>query len=130
MSRGTFLALSFLISLAACQKNPNNTESKTSCTHYDQVDKEMLDLINKIEQKYAGEKRFIDRLTEAQVYWVQYRDRQVRALFPRDVKDYKKEHGESYFVCKCDELIRLTNLRIAELNRWMEGSSDCPNSIR
>lgn len=129
MNRAILLITVIVITTFSCQQS-DTTSGKSVCETYDQTDKVMLDLIDQIEQKYVDDRRFLNRLSDAQVYWVQYRDRHIRALFPRDIKDYKKEHKDRYFDCKCEELTKLTKQRISELSRWMGAATDCPNSIR
>lgn len=105
----------------------------TPCTEFDQLDRKMLDIHEEIKVQYASHENFLKKLRDAQVYWLQYRDRHIRALYPQDKKKYKEEYGDTYSQCKCDEMNRLTKLRIIELEIWLNGSDmhrGCPSSIK
>ena len=53
-----------------------------------------------------------------QVYWIQYRDRRLRAIYPKKWdQHYRKNYGKEVFnPCKCKkELLRLSESRIRGL---------------
>lgn len=112
----------------------NPQTSADPCAAFDASDLEMLTLIKQLNEKFKSDTKFKYRLDEAQVAWIQYRDRHLRTLYPEGYNAYRKEFGaEVLNPCKCLELDRLTKVRIAELKMWFEGSeqaqSDCPSTI-
>ncbi len=92
-------------------------EQKTVCEQFDEVDLEMLTLIDDIKKEYAGKKEFLKAFDDAQIYWIQYRNRQIKAIFPFSPKQYKYDVGD----CKCEVYRELTEVRIKELRKWVEG---------
>ncbi len=126
------IAIVVTVGLSACQ---NKSEAKLDpCTELDQVDKEMLDLLESIKTMHKSEEFFQKRFEMSQVYWIQYRNRHIRALYPKDWdRNYRKEYGKEVFnSCKCKDLIRMTKMRIEELNMWIDGGpsnqKECPSS--
>lgn len=101
------------------------------CSELDAVDLEMLNIHKEIMERYKSEERFLRRLQDAQVYWIQYKDRHIRSLYPLEKKYYEDEYGRTYNQCKCKEATRLTRLRVKELRIWLNGPSDqeCPTSV-
>ena len=119
------------LTVACSQSTGDNTDP---CTQFDKVDKEMLDLIESIENKFVGDQLFKKALTMSQVYWIQYRDRHLRALYPEDWdRHYRKKYGKEVFnPCKCKDLTRMTQARIEELKMWVEkgpnNQAECPST--
>jgi uncharacterized protein YecT (DUF1311 family) len=105
---------------------------ESDCQELDAVDLEMLTIYKSIEKKYKGEERFLKRLQDAQVYWIQYKDRHVRSLYPLEKKYYTDNYSIQYNQCKCKESTKLTKLRAKELKVWLDGPKieDCPSSIK
>jgi uncharacterized protein YecT (DUF1311 family) len=104
------------ILLISCQSNPK----QNPCDKFDALDLKMLKLIELIEKKNSSNKRFLNSFKESQIYWIQYRNRQLKALYPLNNEHYEKEFGSDYNLCKCVEHTRLTKIRIKELERWVE----------
>ncbi|MEO1096317.1 MAG: lysozyme inhibitor LprI family protein [Bacteroidota bacterium] len=127
--KSTLKTLIITVSLgAAC----TNNSYESHCAELDAIDLEMLQVHEKIKSKYSGDERFLQRLQDAQVYWIQYKDRHIRALYPLEKKNYKEKYGKTYNQCKCKEAARLTYLRVEELKIWLDGPIDpeCPTSIK
>ncbi len=112
----------------------NTSTDLDFCAEFDKKDFKMLNLIEVIRNKHASDAEFINKFDDAQVYWIQYRDRTLRALYPKDWSlHYRAEYGKEVFnACKCKELLRMTELRVDELELWNIGNpknqSDCPSS--
>lgn len=122
-----FVLFSILISCTSKESNRNN------CDLFDHADKQMLDLYTAIETKYQGQAEFLSKLSMSQVYWIQYRDRHLDALYPKKRKAYKNEDWSKFTDCECQEMVRLTKERIETLNMWMTSQrdyADCPTSIQ
>lgn len=130
------LALSSCILLFGCT-NPSKKENPISytevCEGYDVIDLEMLEVISEIESLHKEDFKFLERFRDSQVYWIQYKDRHLRSLYPEDWDlYYRKNYGKQVFnSCKCKELIRLTELRVNELKWYLDGGpnnqTECPS---
>lgn len=124
------LILLTIIMLIAC----NEQKPKDPCTELDEVDLQMLNMLDSIKTKYKSEELFENRFKLAQVSWTQYRDRHLRALYPKDWdRVYRAENSRELFnSCICKEMSRLTQLRIDELNMYFQGGpgeqQECPSS--
>lgn len=121
-----------LISFASCNTE-KAAELKNACKELDNVDLKMLKIIDDIRDRYKTEDTFLKRFENSQIYWIQYKDRHVRALYPGKKEDYKKLYGTEYNNCKCKEWVRLTKLRIEEIERWIKPKAEgdlCPSSIQ
>lgn len=113
-----------LVWLAACTA-PSPADP---CKEFDALDLKMLTLIEEIKAQENQSKQFISRLDNAQVYWIQYRDRHLRAMYPGSYDTYREQYGkEAFNACKCKEMSRMTRLRIEELSQWLKGNpaSEC-----
>lgn len=127
MNRILLLAISIFTLLGCVEK-----EEIDYCKNLDKVDREMLNIIGSIENKYNTEKEFLRRFNDAQVFWIQYKDRHVGALYPLKKDLYTNTYGDKYNQCKCKEWARLTQMRIDEINVWLSGPAiydECPTSI-
>lgn len=125
-----FYLLMLLIALSSCGKKSGY---ENPCKELDAVDLEMLNIHKQIQKEYADDPLFLQKLQDAQVYWIQYKNRHIRSLYPKDSKFYKKNYDKQYNYCKCAEAARLTVLRVKEMKLWLDGKhsgNDCPSSIR
>ena len=120
-----FLVILFAPALAGCSEK----NELTACQQLDEIDLKMLNIVKQIEQEYQHDEVFIAALKDAQLFWTQYRNRQVKAVFPMSPKNYDYEIGE----CKCEIYRDLTGLRVKELQKWLDGVSaevTCPGSYK
>lgn len=127
------LLIAVVVSFMCCESQQN--QSLDPCDVYDAIDLEMLNTYDEVMANYKGEdhKSFRKRFSASQVYWIQYRDRFVKALYPDDQEDYRQQDWKTYSRCKCTELTLLTKNRIEELRLWLDGSpsrTNCPTSIK
>ncbi|SNS53480.1 hypothetical protein SAMN05421640_0561 [Ekhidna lutea] len=117
------------LTLYSCDEN----QPKDACSEFDAVDLEMLNLIDQIKTKHAGNKKFLSSFNMEQVYWVQYRDHHLKSIYPEDWnRHYRELHSKEVFnPCKCKEMIRFTKSRIEELELWLtngpKGQEECPS---
>ncbi len=123
------LVCSFPILFFSC--NPKSDVNP--CVEFDALDLAMNNIYRNIRSQHAVEEKFLKRFIDAQVFWIQYRNRHIRALYPGDFDDFRKKYGKPVFnACKCKELSRLTKIRIEELKMWFdpepENQSECPDS--
>lgn len=123
--------------LAGCNSTneaSDKVEFESNCKAYDAIDLEMLDLHEAIKNKYKDDALFLKRLQNAQISWIQYRDRHLHSLFPKGYDYYRKNYDNKLISeCKCQELTRLTQLRVEDLKVWVEGEKagwdGCPGSL-
>jgi uncharacterized protein YecT (DUF1311 family) len=103
-------------------------EDLTPCDALTQADREMLSLVEQIEAEFQNDKEFITAFKNSQIYWTQYRNRQVKAVYPKSPKKYDFDVG----ACKCELIREMTELRIKELRKWTDGipESQCAGSYK
>lgn len=132
MKKLSILAILTIGVLGCTSQKSQDFPLSEACNVLDSVDQEMLTTYQKIEQAYRGNKDFLDKLNMAQVYWIQYRDRHIKSLYPLSKKEYEPLYGQTYRDCRCKENVRLTQLRTKELERWLENEviEGCPSSIQ
>ncbi|GAA5041939.1 hypothetical protein GCM10011506_43990 [Marivirga lumbricoides] len=119
------------IIIIAFSCNNSKSEYANFCDELDAVDLEMNNKVEEIQKKYANKKAFLKRFNSAQIQWIQYKNRHIRAVFPLKKEMYSEQYGKDYNYCKCEELARLTKLRNNELERWLkpsENKENCPAS--
>lgn len=95
----------------------SNQTQENNCQQFDKVDLEMLNMIAVIEKEYQADKAFIKAFKESQIYWIQYRNRHIKAVYPLSPKKYNYDVGD----CKCIIYRDLTLTRISELKKWIDG---------
>jgi hypothetical protein len=105
------------------------------CATFDEIDVKIVALMDEIQIKHKGDRPFLDAFNMEQVYWVQYRDRRLRAIYPKKWdQHYRKNNGKKVFnPCKCRELLRLSERRIEDLQMYLIGGpidqQDCPSKL-
>ena len=106
-----------------------------ACKKFDELDTKILSLMDKIEVKHKNDHHFLEAFNMEQVYWIQYRDRRLRAIYPKKWdQHYRKNYGKEVFnPCKCKELLRLSERRMEDLQMYlMNGPADqqnCPSML-
>ena len=116
--------------LSSCSQT-NETDSfvdldyEEICEEFDKYAFEQKSLLDQIRAKYKDDKHFINTFNQEQISWIQYQDKRLRALYPKDWDTYyRKNYGEPTFNgCKCKELIRLSKIRNEDLKIYLEGPS-------
>ena len=104
-------------------------EMQTACEQLDEIDLQMLNMIKQIKSEYEHDQKFLAAFNDAQLYWTQYRNRQVKAIFPLSPNKYEYNVGE----CKCEVYRDLTKLRVKELQKWLDGvpeNTTCKGSYK
>ncbi len=117
-----------LIILSSCSQT-NETDSfadfdyEEICGEFDKYAFEQKSLLDQIRAKYKDDKHFINTFNQEQISWIQYQDKRLRGLYPKDWDTYyRKNYGKRIFNgCKCIELIRLSKIRNADLKIYLEG---------
>ncbi len=104
-------------------------DKQTACEQLDEIDLQMLNMIKQIKNEYKHDQKFLAAFNDAQLYWTQYRNRQVKAIFPLTPNKYEYNVGE----CKCEVYRDLTKLRVKELQKWLDGvpeNTTCKGSYK
>lgn len=100
-----------LVSFSQTQSEMNSSAKK----EYREADKKLNEIYQLVLKDYSGNKAFIQRMKEAQRLWVQFRDAQVKAMYPNDTKSY----GSVYPMCEAIYLKELTEQRSDALRTWL-----------
>ena len=130
--KNILLTLIILI-LNSCRFEKNNEVDV--CATFDEIDAKIVALMDEIQVKHKDDRPFLDAFNMEQVYWVQYRDRRLRAIYPKKWdQHYRKNNGKEVFnPCKCRELLRLSERRIEDLQMYLIGGpadqQDCPSKL-
>jgi len=104
--------------------------NETAFKNYEKADKELNTTYQKIIKEYSADAEFIKNLKAAQRIWVQFRDAEVKAMYPDREPGY---YGTIQPVCKYNYLTELTEQRIKTLKMWLDGVTEgdvCSGSIK
>jgi uncharacterized protein YecT (DUF1311 family) len=102
-----------------------------ACGQFHKADVALNETYSKILKEYANDQQFIAKLKTAQRAWLAFRDAELEALYPKDNK--QAEYGTVYPMCHCSELQFLTEQRIKQLKRWLDGTQEgdvCSGSVK
>lgn len=91
--------------------------NKQAAQEYKDADKKLNEIYQLILKDYAANKTFIQNLKDAQRLWIQFRDAQVKAMYPASAKSY----GSVFPMCKANYLAELTHQRTDALRAWLNG---------
>jgi uncharacterized protein YecT (DUF1311 family) len=131
---GQCLLASIVVALLASSISRAQAEADLNpdaCIKYKKADSELNSVYQRILNEYKSDTVFIRKLRAAQRAWIVYRDAQLESLYPAQNK--QSSYGSVYPVCRCLELIRLTNNRTIELRRWLDGVVEgdvCSGSVK
>ena len=124
-----------ILALSGCAPSSEKydlSKYREICEEFDELAIEQKAMLDQIRAKYNADKSFIARFNQEQISWIQYQDKRLRSLYPKDWDTfYRKNYGKSTFNgCKCIELIRLSKIRNSDLKNYLEGPNgnqqDCP----
>ena len=94
-----------------------------------QSDKELNQVYKQILKEYKSDTAFIKNLKASQRLWVQFRDAELKMMYPqREPGYYGSIHPMCWSIYKTD----LTNQRIKKLKLWLQGQEEgdsCSPSI-
>lgn len=119
--------------LLSCQTEKKN--GYAVCSDFDGVDAEILSVIDQVNSQNAGDKEFLVAFKSEHLYWIQYRDKRLRSMYPKNWDTYyRKTFGKDVFnPCKCQELLRLSENRLKDLKMYLNGGpsdqKDCPSML-
>lgn len=126
------LAIVFSLILSVLSFAQTQTEMNIdSYNQYLKVDKELNIVYQKVLKKYSADKLFLKKLKISQNLWVKFRDAEAEAKFPAEDKKY--EYGSGFPLCYNSFLEELTQKRILDLKKWLDGyveGDTCNGSIK
>ena len=96
---------------------------------FEKANQDLNKVYKKIVDEYKNDTIFLQSLKEAQRQWVKFRDAQLKMKFPA----YHDVDFGMLAQCKDQYLAKLTEIRIKELEVWLEPVEEgevCPGSIR
>lgn len=117
-----------LLLLILCTALSISAHSQTS-SGFEKANQDLNGVYKKITEAYQNDTIFLQCLKEAQRQWVKFRDAQVKMKFP----PYPDADFGMLAQCKDQYLAHLTEIRIKELEVWLEPVEEgevCPGSIR
>ena len=132
------LIATILLTILSCSNSKSDNSPydginyQKSCEEFDALAIKQKAILSQIRAKFKDDKKFISQFNEEQISWIQYQNKRLRALYPKDWdRTYRKDFGKSTFNgCKCKELARLSKIRNADLLIYLEGpdaeQEECP----
>jgi len=101
-------------SLFAQTQSEMNIQASNS---YKKVDNELGLVYQQILKKYSKNTKFINYLRASERLWIQFRDAEVKMMFPAD--DTRMAYGSMYPLLYYGLLEDLTKSRLKELTLWV-----------
>jgi uncharacterized protein YecT (DUF1311 family) len=110
-----FIFLFFSVAASCAQSQAAmNSDAKGS---YKKVDDELGVVYQQILKKYSKNTKFIDALRASERLWIQFRDAEVKKMFPAE--DTRMAYGSMYSLLYYSYLEELTKTRTKDLRRWL-----------
>ena len=97
---------------------------------YEQADKELNKTYRQILAEYKSDPAFVANLKKAQRLWIQWRDAEMKSLYPDREEGY---YGSIHPYCWNTSLARLTLERTKQLSIWLQGVEEgnaCASSVK
>lgn len=104
-------------SFSQTQLEMNETEHK----RYLKADKELNQVYQRILNEYKIDTAFIKNLKTSQRLWVQFRDAEMKMMYPDREPGY---YGSIHPMCWSIYKTELTNERIKKLKLWLTGQEE------
>jgi uncharacterized protein YecT (DUF1311 family) len=120
--------LVFICSYSFCQTQLEMNEAEHQ--KYLKADKELNQVYKQILSEYRSDTAFIQSLKTSQRLWVQFRDAEMKMMYPDREPSY---YGSIHPMCWAIYKTELTNDRIKKLRKWLNGQEEgdsCSPSIR
>ena len=124
----TLLLLNSIPVLSIYAEGPNTTpkypSTQSELNHaagdqYEQADDKLNDIYNQVLRAYKDEPEFIDKLIDAQLAWIAFRDAEMEALYPEG-KTRPTKYGSVFPMVYAGEKGRLVWARTRQLSEWLE----------
>ncbi|MBD3419476.1 MAG: hypothetical protein GF398_05090 [Chitinivibrionales bacterium] len=100
------------------------------CDDYRTLRLQQDSLTQEIFHIYSSDPLFLQKFAQSREAWEQFCESHLSMKFPRPDKQYT--YGSNYPMCVCLERIYLAELRISQLNAWVQGTAQkgtCPGSV-
>ena len=120
----------FTLITAFCWGQSQGEMSNGAAQRYQQADKALNTTYQKILKEYKEDTAFIRNLKNAQRAWIQFRDAEMKAMYPDRKPGY---YGSVQPMCWYNYKARLTEEREAKLKIWLEGIPEgdvCAGSVK
>ena len=95
------------------------------------AERDLTQVYGEVLKKYTSDAEFVRKMRASERAWLKYRDAALEARFP--LADKPGQYGSAYPMCLCAERVQLTEFRVTELRRWLNGAEEgdvCSGSIR
>ena len=122
---GIFLFINSHIVLGQTQAEMN----QSAIDEYRQVDKRLNNIYSQILKEYRADTAFINNMKNAQRLWVQFRDAEMKMMYPDREPGY---YGSIQPLCWYEYKKELTEERIKKLKQWLDGREEdsCSPTIK
>lgn len=124
-----FLTLLFCLANFFCFAQTQLEMNQKAHKDFQQADKELNSVYQKILQEYKPDTAFIKNFKKAQKIWVQLRDAEMKAKYP----DREEGYGSVEPMCWSMYLKELTEERTKALRIWLDGIEEgdvCSGSVK
>jgi uncharacterized protein YecT (DUF1311 family) len=111
-----FFLLVFTISVATVFAQSQTELNMESSNSYKKVDDQLGVVYQVILKKYAKNVKFINALRASERLWIQFRDAEVKMMYPSD--NPRMTYGSMYSMLYYGRLEELTKVRIKQLQIW------------
>lgn len=91
-----------------------------------QADDTLNNVYNQVRFKYQGDKEFVDKLTDAELAWIAFRDAELDAIYPD--RNTPGKYGSVFPMTFALEKTGLTLAREKQLTEWLEGMPASQNA--
>lgn len=110
----SFLCLIFSHSLFAKTQMELN---QSACNKVKVTEQKIEKLIKRIHKKHQKDNEFLSAFDNAQSAWQQFRDKHLKAAFPKE--NTQQAYGSIYPLCYCQLKAKLNRSRIHQLKQWL-----------
>ncbi len=131
MTKMTGISMALLMAFCLADGSGRAWGADNSCAEYEKSDAELNKAYKKILNDYKQDQVFLEKLKQAQKAWLAFRDAHVNAVYPE--ADKQTEYGSAYGMCRCLVLKELTEVRVEQLKKWVDGVEEgdvCAGSVR
>jgi uncharacterized protein YecT (DUF1311 family) len=111
-----FFLLVFTISVATVFAQSQTELNMESSNSYKKVDDQLGVVYQLILKKYAKNVKFINALRASERLWIQFRDAEVKMMYPSD--NPRMTYGSMYSMMYYGYLEKLTRTRLKQLQIW------------
>jgi uncharacterized protein YecT (DUF1311 family) len=86
--------------------------------NFKQSDNALNDTYRQVLTEYQNDKAFTDKLVDAELAWITFRDAELEALYP---EPSKQSYGSIYPLMLYGEKTKITSARARQLKEWLIG---------